>query len=149
MEGMGDGQPPTLNPSSGQLFSNGQHSRPLAGDHHTLWSIDRGDGDFVFIRGKHFLHACFRDQQRDHLPILRQRSHQSPARRDQFQPIGQTKDTRHTRRRHFPHTVANQQIWLNAPTLPQLRQRILKDKERRLGVGSVVKRVACCVLRAA
>ena len=119
-------------------MGNRNHSFPFAGDHHTLGPVNRGNRDFACVRGKHFLHARFRGQQRDHLPVLGQHPHQTPAGSDQLQPIGQAKDPRHTRRRHFPHTVPNQDLRLHPPALPQLRQRILEDKERRLGVGGIV-----------
>ena len=93
------------------------------------------------------MHHLFAGEQGDHHTTLGQSAHQTPARGDQFDAIFQAKHPGNTGCGHFTDTMTDEESRLDPPRLPQLGQGHFQGKERGLGVGGVVKRAACYVLR--
>ena len=139
MEGVRDGQLTRLDTGRGQLVGNRQHGFPLTGNDHTFGAVDGSNRHFLGISSNRRLDLGLRRHQRGHRPILRQRAHQPPTRRHQFQAVFQAEDPRHASRRQLANTMTDEQVWLNPPALPQRRQRIFQGKERRLGVGGIIQ----------
>src|SRR5207247_2347075 len=73
-------------------------------------------------------------QHRRHPTAPGQPLHQSPARRHQSQGVLHRKHPRHARRHVLTHAVAHHRRRLDPPAPPQLRQRPLQRKQRRLRV---------------
>src|SRR5690606_34122641 len=67
--------------------------------------------------------------------------HEPTPRSNQPQPILQTEHPRHARRHILPHTVPQHHRRLHTPRAPQLAQRILQRKERRLRVLRAVEEI--------
>jgi len=153
---MGDLQCLPLHPFCRQALHHLLDSRTSAGNHHTLWAVDCGYRHFSTrslsvdewnLALSHDIDCCNRfsgphlaHRQRHHLSLLRQRPHQPSTCSHQSQPILQAEDSCHTGRRQLPHTVAEQQVWLDPPCHPQCRQGIFQRKKGRLGARSLVYR---------
>ena len=112
----------------------------LAGDDDAGGAVDGGNGDLIGIGGEGALHLGFGRGDGDHGAIVGEGAHEPATRRNQFHAIFQAKDPGYTGRCHLAHTMPQQIIRLDAPRLPKLGQSVLQGKERRLGVGGVVKR---------
>ncbi len=98
----------------GQGGGDGVDGVALAGDDDAGRAIDGGDGDFDKlslrgIDGNRALYLGLTRRDGDHGAILGQGAHEPATGRNQFHAIFQAKDPGHTGRRHFAHTVADEE----------------------------------------
>ena len=76
-----------------------------------------------------------------HAPAGRQRAQEASAFSQQPEAVVQLEHACDTGRGVLPHAVAQHDVGLEAPGLPQARQAHLQREQRRLGIGSVVDRL--------
>src|SRR5690606_32842902 len=117
-----------------QLPKTRLHRLLRTGHHRVLRSVHRRHTHSAPTTLPHLPHLTLRRKHRRHHSTRWQRPHEPTPRSNQPQPILQTEHPRHARRHILPHTVPQHHRRLHPPRAPQLAQRILQRKERRLRV---------------
>ena len=91
--------------------------------------------------GQQLLHLGSRGQQGHHATTGRQSLHQPSPSCHQRQGIRQIEHTRQMGGHDLTDAVAEQQVWLEPPALPQPGQGIAHHKQRRLGEAGLIQQL--------
>src|SRR5690606_15909074 len=124
-----------------QLPKTRLHRLLRTGHHRVLRPVHRRHAHSAPMTLHHLPHLTLRRKHRRHHSTRWQRPHEPTPRSNQPQPILQTEHPRHARRHILPHTVPQHHRRLHSPRTPQLAQRILQRKERRLRVLRAVEKI--------
>ena len=108
----------------------------LAGDDGMRRAVDGSDRDFRFERSGNSLHIS---EDGSHFARRRERLHQARTFDDKPKPFFERERSRKTRRRVLADAVTEDEVRLDAPRPPQLRERIFEREERGLRVSRFVE----------
>ena len=138
VEGVGHGEGADAHALRFQIGGDSFHQLLFARDDHQFRPVDAGDGHILHVGSDGRCHGADVAEHRGHAAIMRQRPHEPPAGRDEFEPVLQAHHSGDDRCDVLAHAVPNDEIRLQPPALPQPGQRVFDGEQRRLGVGGVV-----------